>query len=124
VIAGKATGVISTARITHATPAAAYAHSVHRDYEAFLMHGNTEDLATGCTDIATQLVRGVTGKDLNVSQGRPKRLRNNGTGKQVGMQYQIIHSLVSRLYLEEVFGASCHKIPQEVKERTTETSYR
>jgi len=30
---GKATGVISTTRLTHATPAAFYAHSVHRDRE-------------------------------------------------------------------------------------------
>ena len=30
---GKATGVVSTARLTHATPAATYAHSCHRDAE-------------------------------------------------------------------------------------------
>lgn len=32
--AGKATGVVSTARITHATPAATYAHTAVRDWEA------------------------------------------------------------------------------------------
>jgi alkaline phosphatase len=30
---GKSVGIISTARITHATPAAVYAHSVNRDWE-------------------------------------------------------------------------------------------
>ena len=30
---GKATGVVTTARLTHATPAATYAHSCHRDAE-------------------------------------------------------------------------------------------
>ena len=59
--------MISTARITHATPAAAYAHSPHRDYEAYLMDDNEENMETGCVDIATQLVRGETGRDLNVS---------------------------------------------------------
>ena len=68
--AGKATGVISTARITHATPAAAYAHSAHREYEAYLEDGNEENMETGCVDIATQLVHGVTGKDLNVSHSK------------------------------------------------------
>ena len=32
--AGKATGVVSTARLTHATPAATYAHTAVRDWEA------------------------------------------------------------------------------------------
>lgn len=33
-MAGLATGVITTARITHATPSTAYAHSPERDWEA------------------------------------------------------------------------------------------
>ena len=32
--AGKATGIVSTARITHATPAANYAHTAMRDWES------------------------------------------------------------------------------------------
>jgi alkaline phosphatase len=52
--AGLATGVISTARITHATPAAAYAHTVGRDWEndASL----PEDAVGTCPDIASQLI--------------------------------------------------------------------
>lgn len=52
--AGLATGVISTARITHATPAATYAHTVGRDWEndASL----PEDAVGTCKDIAAQLI--------------------------------------------------------------------
>ena len=54
-IAGLATGIVSTARITHATPAATYAKSADRDWE------NNSKLpaaavAAGCEDIASQLV--------------------------------------------------------------------
>ncbi len=53
--AGLATGVVSTARLTHATPAATYAHSPERNWE------NDTDLteaakAAGCKDIAQQLL--------------------------------------------------------------------
>lgn len=47
--AGMATGVVTTARLTHATPAATYAHTVDRDYE-FSVPG------PGCDDIARQLL--------------------------------------------------------------------
>ncbi|MCP4324400.1 MAG: alkaline phosphatase [Alteromonadales bacterium] len=54
-IAGKSTGIISTARITHATPAATYAKSANRNWE------DTSDMPqeaidAGCKDIADQLV--------------------------------------------------------------------
>ena len=52
--AGLATGIISTARITHATPAAAYAHTVGRDWEADT--NLPEDAVGTCADIASQLV--------------------------------------------------------------------
>ena len=53
--AGLATGIVSTARLTHATPAATYAHSPERNWE------NDTDLpeaakAAGCVDIAQQLI--------------------------------------------------------------------
>src|SRR5690606_32520482 len=52
--AGLATGIVTTARLTHATPAAVYAHSPDREWE------NDSDLpadatAAGCRDIAQQL---------------------------------------------------------------------
>jgi alkaline phosphatase len=54
-IAGKSTGIISTARITHATPAATYAKSAERNWE------DNSDMpaaavAAGCVDIASQLL--------------------------------------------------------------------
>ncbi|MCM2680659.1 alkaline phosphatase [Echinimonas agarilytica] len=51
-IAGKSTGVVSTARITHATPAATYAKSADRNWE------DISDMPAGsaCEDIASQLV--------------------------------------------------------------------
>ena len=54
-IKGLSTGVISTARITHATPAATYAKSADRNWED--VSDMPEDAVTaGCTDIADQLV--------------------------------------------------------------------
>jgi alkaline phosphatase len=54
-IKGLATGIISTARITHATPAATYAKSADRNWED--ISDMPEDAAAaGCIDIADQLV--------------------------------------------------------------------
>ncbi|MEG8222766.1 alkaline phosphatase [Sphingomonas sp. HH69] len=65
---GMATGVISTARITHATPAATYAHTAQRDWEA---DGDlTADArAQGCIDIARQMVEGDVGARLDLILG-------------------------------------------------------
>lgn len=54
-IAGKSTGVVSTARITHATPAATYAKSADRNWED-ISDMPAEAVAAGCVDIATQLI--------------------------------------------------------------------
>ncbi|MFI8718542.1 alkaline phosphatase [Stenotrophomonas sp. NPDC077464] len=53
--AGMATGVVSTARLTHATPAATYAHSPERNWES---DADLPDAAkaAGCQDIAQQLL--------------------------------------------------------------------
>jgi alkaline phosphatase len=52
---GKSTAVVTTARITHATPATTYAHSVDRNWESDdALPEKAKDL--GCTDIATQLI--------------------------------------------------------------------
>ncbi|MGD9739540.1 MAG: alkaline phosphatase [Bauldia sp.] len=59
--AGYATGVISTARITHATPAATYAHTADRNWEA--------TAPEGCTDIASQLIAWPAGDGFEVILG-------------------------------------------------------
>lgn len=50
--AGKDTGIVSTARITHATPAANYAHISVRDWEA----DSNKPVNCGVKDIALQLI--------------------------------------------------------------------
>ena len=54
-LAGKSTGVVSTARITHATPAATYARSADRNWED-ISDMPPEAVTAGCIDIADQLV--------------------------------------------------------------------
>ena len=54
-IKGMATGIISTARITHATPAATYAKSADRNWED-ISDMPEAAIAEGCVDIADQLV--------------------------------------------------------------------
>ncbi|XP_002732717.1 alkaline phosphatase-like [Saccoglossus kowalevskii] len=53
--AGRAAGIVSTARITHATPACAYAHVPERSWERDTMVPGGEK-AAGCSDIASQLI--------------------------------------------------------------------
>lgn len=54
-LAGMATGVISTARITHATPAATYARSADRNWED-ISDMPQAAIDAGCEDIASQLI--------------------------------------------------------------------
>jgi alkaline phosphatase len=66
--AGLATGVISTARITHATPAAMYSHTPNRDWEDDAST-DADALAAGCGDIANQLVNWSAGDGFEVILG-------------------------------------------------------
>jgi alkaline phosphatase len=65
---GMATGVVTTTRITHATPAATFTHSADRDWE------DDADLpasaaADGCIDLARQLVESPFGSGPDVLMG-------------------------------------------------------
>lgn len=68
---GMATGVVTTTRVTHATPAATFSHSADRNWE-----GDTEmpesAKQAGCIDIARQMVesRYGTGPDVLMGGGR------------------------------------------------------
>ncbi|XP_070542331.1 alkaline phosphatase-like [Ptychodera flava] len=69
--AGKSVGVVTTTRITHATPAAAYAHTPNREWES----NNKipiEERLHGCRDIALQLVEDG-GRDFQVLLGGGRR---------------------------------------------------
>lgn len=54
-IKGLSTGIVTTARITHATPAATYAQSPERNWED-ISDMPEEAITAGCQDIADQLV--------------------------------------------------------------------
>lgn len=64
--AGLATGLVTTARITHATPAAAYAETPNRDWEATVGPGADP---SECPDIATQLIDWPEGDGLEIAFG-------------------------------------------------------
>ncbi|XP_063825793.1 alkaline phosphatase-like [Ostrinia nubilalis] len=68
--AGKSTGVVTTTRVTHATPAASYAHSADRRWEA---DSDLPKKGLHCEDIASQLVRGNVGSRINVVLGGGRR---------------------------------------------------
>lgn len=54
-LAGMKTGIVTTARLTHATPAATYAYSAERNWED-ISDMTEEAVASGCADIASQFV--------------------------------------------------------------------
>ncbi len=66
--AGLSTGVISTARLTHATPAATYAKTVDRDWESDA-NLSAAARAEGCADIARQFVEWKHGDGFEVALG-------------------------------------------------------
>ena len=63
---GKSVGIVTTTRVQHASPAAAYAHSVSRSWysDADLPYSARRQ---GCVDIATQMVTNV---DIDVRQNK------------------------------------------------------
>jgi alkaline phosphatase len=69
-IAGMSTGAVSTARITHATPAATYAHTAGRDWESKVPDAAK---AEGCIDIARQLIEWRYGDGMEVAMGGGRR---------------------------------------------------
>jgi alkaline phosphatase len=65
---GLATGIVTTTRVTHATPAACYAHAAHRDWEDDSMLPEDAREA-GFPDIARQLVEFPFGDGIDVVLG-------------------------------------------------------
>lgn len=66
---GKSVGIVTTARITHATPASVFAHAADRNFE------NDLDLPEGCTvpDIAAQLVEKMKSGEVDFALGGGRR---------------------------------------------------
>lgn len=77
---GRSTGVVSTARLTHATPAACYAHTAARDWEsdADIFNRRKEAYEAKFPDIARQMLEFSYGDGLEVALGggRTKFLPN------------------------------------------------
>ncbi|KAF7265733.1 hypothetical protein GWI33_020816 [Rhynchophorus ferrugineus] len=66
---GKRTGLVTTTRVTHASPAGVYAHTANRDWEADADVFKNGLKAKDCHDIAHQMIYGMTGQKLNVVLG-------------------------------------------------------
>lgn len=64
--AGLRTGLVTTTRLTHATPAACYAHAAHRDWEADASL-SPEARTRGFPDLARQFVEFPAGDGLDVT---------------------------------------------------------
>lgn len=89
---GLSTGVVTTARLTHATPAANYAHTMERDYEDDRDAENLR-VAGDCPDIARQLIEfvdNIPGSDgIEVALGGGRRsfiTRTDGADPETGNQ--------------------------------------
>jgi len=68
---GMSTGIVSTARLTHATPASTYAHVPERNFEDDRDASKFSDKILGCKDIASQLIdmKNRYGNGLEVALG-------------------------------------------------------
>lgn len=71
---GMGLGVVTTTRITHATPAALYAHEPARDWETTDRNWPAEFRKSGCTDIAAQMLAFPGGMDVMLGGGRSRFL--------------------------------------------------
>lgn len=63
--AGKSVGIVTTTRVNHATPSAAYAHSVDRDWYSD-SEMPVEAVQAGCKDIARQLFENIPNIDVSL----------------------------------------------------------
>jgi len=66
---GMGVGVVTTTRITHATPAAVYGHVPFRDWEGADRAYPAAERGSGCADLATQLVGFKGGLDVVLGGG-------------------------------------------------------
>lgn len=76
--AGKSVGIVTTTRVNHATPSAAYAHCVDRDWYSD-SEMPAEALLAGCKDIARQLFENIPNIDVVMGGGRKYMFPKNMT---------------------------------------------
>ncbi len=88
---GMAVGVVTTTRITHATPAAVYGHAFSRNWEGADKAYPASLRTSGCTDLASQLVgfKGTNGLDVVLGGGLAQfRPNTRDDGKDLIAQWQ------------------------------------
>ncbi|XP_072028161.1 alkaline phosphatase, tissue-nonspecific isozyme-like [Amphiura filiformis] len=73
---GKSTGIVTTARITHATPANLYAHSASRHWE-YDGKMPAQEAADGCIDIGAQFLENAAQVEVVLAGGRGYLTGNN-----------------------------------------------
>ncbi|XP_048730726.1 alkaline phosphatase-like isoform X2 [Ostrea edulis] len=78
---GRSTGIVSTSRITHATPGAGYAHVADRDWEG---DSEMEGVTGGCKDVAYQLIKENTHIKVLFGGGRYYFLKNTTDDPKYG----------------------------------------
>ncbi|XP_011356324.1 alkaline phosphatase, tissue-nonspecific isozyme [Pteropus vampyrus] len=76
--AGKSVGIVTTTRVNHATPSAAYAHSADRDWYSD-NEMPPEALNQGCKDIAYQLMHNIRDIEVIMGGGRKYMFPKNRT---------------------------------------------
>ncbi|XP_050431795.1 membrane-bound alkaline phosphatase-like [Adelges cooleyi] len=89
--AGKSTGIVTTARVTHASPSGSFAHTSNRNWESdadmLRYKHETEVDISQCEDIARQLVSRDPGRNFKVifGGGRDKfrAMKINSTGERL-----------------------------------------
>jgi alkaline phosphatase len=69
---GKSVGIVTTTRVTHATPASLYAHAPDRIYESD-KYLPQDDWTLGCRDIAWQLLNSQSNSGLDIVMGGGRR---------------------------------------------------
>lgn len=70
---GRDAGVVTTTRVTHASPAGVYAHTADRDWESDADVRDAGHDPAVCPDIAQQLVTSYPGNHLKVCPTLPKK---------------------------------------------------
>jgi alkaline phosphatase len=91
--AGMAVGIVSTARITHATPAAVYAQTPDRDWESDAAIPAAQR-GLGCTDIATQLLGFPF--DVALGGGRREFLGTGAGGRRLDPAADLVAAWTAR----------------------------
>ncbi|XP_063173456.1 alkaline phosphatase, tissue-nonspecific isozyme [Candoia aspera] len=76
--AGKSVGIVTTTRVNHATPSAAYAHSADRDWYSD-NEMPPEALQQGCKDIAHQLFENIPDIEVIMGGGRKYMFPKNSS---------------------------------------------